>query len=149
MPLDHFNSVLSELSSMRDTRVQSRLVALAIFPMKMRLAFSNGVLACVLHLKGKRQVSGVVDVVCLVFSKTAIPRCLGFQKTDRRIVLREHQKAIATKLMTDSTSQLVIVMDGTYRFMQKSSDNRFQRRSFNMHKQLNRIQLMISTVTVS
>ena len=134
---------------MRDTRVQSRLVALAIFPAKMRLTLSNGVLACVFHVKGKRQVSEVVDVVCLVFSKTAIPCCLRFQKTDRRTVLREHQKAIATKLMTDSTSQLVIVMGGTYRLMQKSSDNRFQRRSFNMHKQLNPIRLMISTATVS
>ena len=51
--------------------------------------------------------------------------------------------------MTDSATQVVIVMDGTYLFVQKSNDNLFQRRSFSMHKNRNLIKPMILTATVS
>ena len=133
---------------MRDSRVRSHRVALAIFLAKMRLGLSNSVLASMFRLKGKRQVSGVIHAVRLALSKTIVPRYLGFEHIDRRTVLREHQTAIAIRLMTGSTSQLVIVMDGTYFFVQKSSDNLFQRRSFSIHKHRNLIKPMIITATV-
>ena len=52
MSLDHFNNLLTQLSSMSDSRVRSRRVALAIFLAKMRLNLSNAVVASMLHLKG-------------------------------------------------------------------------------------------------
>ena len=68
---------------MRDSRVRSRRVVLAIFLAKMRLGLSNGVVASMFHLKGKGQVSGVIHAMHLALSKTVVPRYLGFQHNDR------------------------------------------------------------------
>ena len=51
--------------------------------------------------------------------------------------------------MTDRDDQAIIVMDGTYLYLQKSSNNEFQRRSFSMHKHRNLIKPMIITATVN
>ena len=50
--------------------------------------------------------------------------------------------------MADRDDQLIIVMDSTYLYLQKSSNNEFQRRSFSMHKHRNLIKPMIITATV-
>ena len=50
--------------------------------------------------------------------------------------------------MADGDDQVIVVMDGTYLFVQKSGNNQFQRRSFSMHKHRNLIKPMITTATV-
>lgn len=117
--------------------------------MKLRLGLSNAVLAAMFHLTGKRQVSEIIHAVRLALLKDFVPSHLGFQHIDRQTVLQQHQTAIATQLMTDDDTQVVIVMDATYLFVQKSSDNLFQRRSFSMHKHRNLVKPMILTATVS
>ena len=57
--------------------------------------------------------------------------------------------AIATQLRAKRDDQVIIGMDGTYLFVQKSSDNVFQRRSYSMHKHRNLVKPMIITATVS
>ena len=148
-PIGDFHSLLTQLSSLRNSCVRSRPVALGVFLVKFRLGLSNTVLASMFHLKGKRQVSAIIHAVRLALSKDFVPLHLGFQHIDRQTVLRDHQTAIATQLMTDSATQVVIVMDGTYLFVQKSNDNLFQRRSFSMHKHRNLIKPMSLTATVS
>ena len=51
--------------------------------------------------------------------------------------------------MAERDDQVIIVMDGTYLFVQKSSDHIFQRRSYSMHKHRNLVKPMIITATVS
>ena len=50
--------------------------------------------------------------------------------------------------MAGRDDQLIIVMDSTYLYLQKSSNNEFQRRSFSMHKHRHLIKPMIITATV-
>ena len=50
--------------------------------------------------------------------------------------------------MAGRDDQLIIVMDSTYLYLQKSSNNEFQRRSFSMHKHRHLIKPMITTATV-
>jgi hypothetical protein len=51
--------------------------------------------------------------------------------------------------MAQRNDQAILVADGTYLFVQKSSDNEFQRRSFSMHEHRNLVKLMIITAEVS
>ncbi|CAM4751413.1 unnamed protein product [Rotaria magnacalcarata] len=60
---DHFNDLLDKLSTMRNSRLRSVRVALAIFLEKIRLALSNRVLACVFRLASKRSVSRICHQV--------------------------------------------------------------------------------------
>ena len=134
---------------MRNSRTRSIRVALAVFLAKMRLGLSNVVLASMFHLKDKRCVSRIIHSAVSALMKDFIPHHLGFRHIDRDTVLLEHQTAIATQLMAERDDQVIIVMDGTYLFVQKSRDNIFQRRSYSMHKHRNLIKPMIITATVS
>lgn len=146
---DQFNHLLNNISSMRNSRLRSIRVALAVFLAKMRLGLSNAVLASIFHLNGKRSVSRTVNGVSKALLKDFVPHHLGFTHIDRDSVLRHHQTSISSKLLVDRDDQVIIVMDGTYLFVQKSRDNKFQRRSFSMHKHRNLIKPMLITATVS
>lgn len=146
---DQFNHLVNSISSMRNSRIRSIRVALAIFLAKMRLGLSNTVLASLFHLNDKRSVSRSVNAVSKALLKDFVPFHLGFQHIDRDSVLRHHQTSISSELMVERDDQVIIVMDGTYLFIQKSGDNKFQRRSFSMHKHRNLIKPMIITATVS
>lgn len=134
---------------MRNSRIRSIRIALAVFLLKMRLGLSNRILSTLFRLKDKRVVSSIVHETADALLKDFVPYHLGFQHIDRKTVLQNHQTAIASQLMCDHDDQVIVVMDGTYLFVQKSSNNQFQRRSFSMHKHRNLIKPMITTATVS
>jgi hypothetical protein len=146
---DHFDNLLTNITSMRSSYVRSIRVALAVFLVKMRLGVNNRVLASLFHLKNKRVVSRIVHDVTEALLKDFVPHHLGFQHIDRETILQHHQTSIASQLMGDGDDQVIIVMDGTYLYMQKSSNNEFQRRTFSMHKHRHLIKPMITTSTVS
>lgn len=146
---DQFDNLLSNLRSMRGSYIRSIRVALALFLVKMRLGLSNRVLSSLFRLNSKRIVSRIIHSVAEGLLKDFVPYHLGFQHIDRETVLRHHQTSISTQLMADHDNQVIIVMDGTYLFVQKSSNNCFQRRSFSMHKYRNLVKPMITTTTVS
>ena len=134
---------------MRNSKIRSIRVALAVFLAKMRLGISNTVLSSIFHLKNKRVVGHIIHDVSKALLKDFVPQNLGFGHIDRMSVLRYHQTSASTKLMAERDDQLIIVMDGTYLFIQKSSSNKFQRRSFSMHKHRNLIKPMMITATVN
>lgn len=134
---------------MRDSYIRSIRAALALFLVKMRLGLSNRILSSLFHLDSKRIVSRIIHSVAEALLKDFVPSHLGFQHIDRETVLHHHQTLISTQLMTNHDDQVIIIMDGTYLFVQKSNNNRFQRRSFSMHKHRNLIKPMITTATVS
>ncbi len=146
---EQFDHLVDTISSMRNSHVRSIRVAVALFLMKMRLALSNRVLAVLFHLNNKRVVSHVIDQVRKALMKDFVPLYLGFQHIDHQVAIDQHQTAIATILHTTKPHQLCVVADGTYIFIQKPSDNQFQRRSYSMHKHRNLIKPMILTTKVS
>ena len=81
---------------MRNSRVRSIRVALAVFLVKMRLGISNRVLGSIFRLKNKRTVSRIVHEVTEALLKDFVPEHLGFQHIDRETVLRHHQTSMAS-----------------------------------------------------
>jgi hypothetical protein len=134
---------------MRNSQTRSIRVAVAIFLAKMRLSLSNRVLAVLFRLKGKRTVSHIISQVRIALMKHFVPSHLGLHHIDRATAIDQHQTAIATILHTTKPQQLCVVADSTYLFIQKSSDNKFQRRSYSMHKHRHLVKPMILTTTVS
>ena len=114
----------------------------------MHLGLSNKVLASLFHLRNKCPISRIVHNTAEALLKDFVPYHLGFQHIDRKTVLENHQTSLASQLMAHGDDQVIVVMDATYLFVQKSSNNQFQRRSFSMHKHRNLIKPMITTATV-
>ena len=122
---------------------------MAVFLAKMRLSLSNQVLAILFQLKDKRTVSHMISQVRTALMKDFVPLHLGLDHIDRVTTINKHQTAIANILHTTKPQQLCVVADSTYLFIQKSSDNQFQRRSYSIHKRRHLIKPMILTATVS
>lgn len=147
--LDDFNDLLDQLTTMRNSRVRSVRVALAMFLAKLRLGLSNNALACLFRLKCKRTVSRICHQMRTSLIKDFVPKYLGFQHMDRNTVLNHHQSVIATELLTEHPGQVVLIADGTYIYCEKSSNNEFQRRTYSSHKHRHLVKPMIITTSVS
>ncbi|CAF2079156.1 unnamed protein product [Rotaria magnacalcarata] len=146
---DHFNDLLDKLTTMRNSRLRSVRVALAIFLAKIRLALSNRVLAYVFQLASKRSVSRICHQVRVALMQDFVPYHVGFQHVSRETILAQHQTMVATELLTNGREQVVLIADGTYLFCQKSSNNEFQRRTYSQHKHRHLVKPMIITASVS
>ena len=134
---------------MLNSRVGSIRVTLAVLLVKMPLGVSNRALGSIFHLESKRTISGIIHEAAKALSKDLVPYNLRFQHIERNTVLRYHQTSVALQLMTGRDNQLIIVLDSTYLYLQKSSNNEFQHRSFSMQKHRNLIKPMIITATVN
>lgn len=133
---------------MRNSKLRSVRIALAVFLAKFRLGLSNRVLATLFCLKDKRAISKIINQVRQALKNDFVPHYIGFNHIDRQSVIDNHQTAVATALLAENSSQLCIVMDGTYLSIQKSTNHLFQRRTYSMHKHKNLVKPMIITATV-
>lgn len=139
--LDQFEDLLQYLSTMRNSCNRSVRVALAVFLAKFRLGLGNDVLASMFHIKERRSVSRVIHSIRQALMQNFVPGYIGFGHVDRKTIIEQHSSAIATELLLDSDKQLAVVIDGTYLYVNKSSDNGFQRRSYSMHKYRNLVKV--------
>ena len=133
---------------MRNSNNRSVRVAVAIFCAKMRLGVSNDVLATMFHIYDKRAVSRIIHQVTNALINDFAPAHIGFGHISRHSVLEHHQTTFANALFTDDNQQVVVVMDGTYFYLQKSMYNELQRRTYSIHKHHHLIKPMIVTTTV-
>ena len=64
-----------------------------------------------------------------------VPSNLGFSHITREEIIHSHTRPLAQQLLSDITSApAILVLDGTYIYIQKSGNYTFSRRSFSMHK---------------
>ena len=146
--LENFNSLLHYLFTLRSSSIRSVRVALAVYLSKLRLGVSNVVLATMFRLSGKRAVSRIAQQVRQTLINNFISHYIGFKHISREEVLSHHQTAIANKLLTTQPDQVCVALDGTYLYIQKSSNNLFQRRTYSIHKHRHLLKPMIITATV-
>ncbi|CAF2160544.1 unnamed protein product [Rotaria magnacalcarata] len=144
---DQFDQVVKSIKSMHNSHNRSIRVAVAIFCAKMRLGVSNDVLATMFHMCDKRVISKIIHQTTNALIKDFAPAYIGFAHISRDSVLKSHQTELASALFTDDNQQVVVVMDGTYLFIQKSMYNELQRRTYSTHKHRHLIKPMIVTTT--
>ena len=107
----------------------------------MHLGLSNKVLASMFHLEDKRSVSRVIHSVRKAMMTNFVQKYIGFHHINRQTVIDRHTTTIAKELLLNTPNQLAIVIDSTYLYVQKSTNNEFQRRSYSLHKHRNLIKV--------
>lgn len=63
-----------------------------------------------------------------------VPQHLGLNHITRDTVITNHTTNIAKTLFASNEENCILVADGTYVYIEKSSNYNFQRRSFSVHK---------------
>ncbi|CAF4291184.1 unnamed protein product, partial [Rotaria magnacalcarata] len=81
--------------------------------------------------------------------KSFVPDNLGFGHVTPQDVIGRHTTAIARELMCggDSTDTEIIIIDGTYLYIQKSRKNELQRKTLNLYKKISLLKSMMIVTT--
>ena len=117
---EQFNRLVNTVSSMRNSRVRSVRVAVAVFLAKLRLGLSNRVLPVLFNLENKRVVSHINNQVRKALMKSFVPYHLDLKHITRETAIEQHQIAIAAIFHTNKPNQLCVIADTTYLFIKKN-----------------------------
>lgn len=144
-----FDDLLLHVQSadVRPSKTRTVRTCLAIFLTKMKTAMDNNMLGVLFNMS-KPQIRRAVSSIRQVLSNKFVPNHLGFKHITRDAVISEHTRPLAKELFSPTFNQAILVLDGTYIYVQKSSQFSFQRRSYSMHKQRHLLKpMMIVTTT--
>jgi hypothetical protein len=98
----------------------------------MKTGISTKVLSTVFGIS-KSSIKRAVASVREALANNFVPYYLGFSHISRDEVLENHTRPLAKTLFGSGTEAL-LVLDGTYIYIQKSGNFQFQRRTYSMHK---------------
>ncbi|XP_033725211.1 uncharacterized protein LOC117315175 [Pecten maximus] len=94
---------------------------------------SNKLLSTVFNI-GKDSIRRAISSARTALMKDFVPPNLGFQHVSRQDVISNHTRPLAQTLFGGLMEPAILVIDGTYIYIQKSGQFMFQRRSYSMHK---------------
>lgn len=118
----------------RPTPTRSVRTSLAIFLMKLRGGESNRVLSTLFNVS-KSSIQRCISSVRSALAGRFVQENLGFQHITRAEIIQHHTRQLAQTLFeTSPGNQAILVMDGTYIYINKSGNFQFQRQSYSLHK---------------
>ncbi|XP_041357860.1 uncharacterized protein LOC121374814 [Gigantopelta aegis] len=130
---EQFVDLTSYLQPLRATAVRSLPTCLGVFLTQLKTGLPNKILAVLFSLK-RHQVQRIIHSTLSAMMTNFVPENIGFKHVTHDNSCRLHTTPIARTLFSSSSDQAVIVLDGTYVYIQKSGHYNFQRCSFSMHK---------------
>lgn len=142
-----FNALLNELPEL-DHELKSKdraSDALYMYLMKLRtgytyqdIAFHFGVSKCTVLRR--------CNLVRSYLTKNIVPRYVNLE-LDRAELL--NQKSATSRILFNynDSDNAHIILDGTYIYLEKSSNHRFQKDSYNSHKKRNYLKIMMGVLT--
>lgn len=72
---------------------------------------------------------------------------LGINSKSKEVLVKDYSSKLTQALLGSSPSELLVILDGTYIYCQKSSNYGFQRKTYSMHKYRNLIKPMMLVTT--
>jgi hypothetical protein len=141
-----FENLLLYLTTVRDTSARSKRTCLGLFLTKMKTGMSNTVLSTLFNIS-KDSIRRAISSVRKNLKQTFVPSNIGFQHITREQVIEAHTRPLAQTLFGRDNVPAILVIDGTYLYIQKSNQFSFQRRSYSLHKHRPLIKPMVFVTT--
>lgn len=120
----------------RNTPTRDVKTSLCIFLFKVKAGLSNKLLSIIFGIS-KSSVRRAITSVRVTLKEHFVPLNIGVNHISRQTLINNHTRQLAKSIFTDGSgdsSKLILVLDGTYIYIQKSQNHYFQRRSYSMHK---------------
>ena len=130
-----FSELCQDVPNLKKSNVRSVRTTVAIFLTKMRTGLSNKLLSVMFGLK-KSQIQRAITSCRTSLMKHFVPKHLGFGHITHTEFVEKHTSTVAGSLFKSSqdSDEAILIVDGTYIYIQKSMDYLFQRKSYSMHK---------------
>ena len=132
---DNFHDICDAVQGfVKNTPARSLTTSVAIFFCKLKTGLSNVILSTLFRTSKsslRRAISAVRKALLINF----VPENLGFHHISRDQIINDHTRPLAQTLFRSvEKTQVILVLDGTYIYVNKSNNFHFQRRSYSMHK---------------
>ncbi|XP_048768744.2 uncharacterized protein LOC125662931 [Ostrea edulis] len=117
------------------TPARTTRTSLAIFLLKLRGGESNKILSTLFNISKSSIQRSVRAVRNILMTGGFVTENLGFGHITREEIINKHTRPLAQTLFgDDTTQQAILILDGTYIYINKSGNFRFQRQSYSLHK---------------
>lgn len=142
-----FADLCSIANDIQNTSVRSKRMSVAIFLVKHRSGMSNKLMSTIFNIS-KSSIRRAIASVRQALYRSFVPLHLGPEHITRQQVINEHTRPLANELFGNLIDPpVILVLDGTYIYIQKSNNFHFQRRSFSVVKGRPLVKLMIIVTT--
>lgn len=122
--------------------MRSIRTSVATFLLKLRTGLSNKMISVLIRLQ-EPQIQRIIYSDRTAFMTDFVPGNLGFEHISREDFCKNHTSQVASSLFSTCPDDAIIGLDGTYIYIQKSSDYDFQRRSYSTHKNRSLLKPMV------
>ncbi|CAG2221696.1 unnamed protein product [Mytilus edulis] len=127
-----FDVVATHVTNLRNSEVRSIRTCLAILLVKLRTGISNTILGTLFSLKSYN-IRRVVHSALESLIKSFVSSFLGFNQMSHSVFAQSHTTPTAKTLFTGNNEDTaVLILDGTYIYIQKSSYHKFQKKTYNI-----------------
>lgn len=127
----------------RNSSNRSARDALAIFLMKLRLDVSQECLAFLFKIEHKSKISEIIKSVSTTLKISFLPLYLGYGHITRADLIALHTPPFVKTILGADQASAVIIMDGTYLYIEKSSNHLIQKKTYSSHKLRNLLKPMM------
>ena len=117
-----FDNLVTYLPSLRNTSVRSARTCLGLLLTKLRTGMSLKVMSSMFQRPNVQYISKAIRSARAVLMKEFVPQHLGTQHISREEFIREHTPTFVKQLFADGKDVAALVMDGTYIYIEKSSN---------------------------
>jgi len=133
--------------TVRSTSTRSYRTCLAVLLVKLRTGLSHSILS-VLFKISRRVIGKCIRTATKTLIVDFVPLHLGLGHISREDFIKNHTQKTAQILFADDRDDVaILVIDGTYIYIEKSDNYSFQRRTYSMHKHRPLVKPMILVST--
>ncbi|XP_052274420.1 uncharacterized protein LOC127874239 isoform X3 [Dreissena polymorpha] len=144
---DQFSTLIGDVDDIRTTKTRSIRTCIALLLVKLRTSLGNALLSTLFNMT-IAQIRRALKSSRKSLLKSFVPKNMGFKHVSREEIKTTHTRPLAQELFAASDqNKSIIVLDGTYIYIQKSSNFSFARRSYSMHKHRPLVKPMIVVST--
>ncbi|XP_052280296.1 uncharacterized protein LOC127877986 isoform X5 [Dreissena polymorpha] len=144
---DQFSTLIGDVDDIRTTKTRSIRTCIALLLVKLRTSLGNALLSTLFNMT-IAQIRRALKSSRKSLMKSFVPKNMGFKHVSREEIKTTHTRPLAQELFAASDqNKSIIVLDGTYIYIQKSSNFSFARRSYSMHKHRPLVKPMIVVST--
>lgn len=126
LSMENFNNLLVEVPQLNREN-------LFMYLAKLRTGDSDERIATVLNIS-RSTLEYHMRKVRNILTENFVPHHLGFNHLNRNILKENMTKVSAELFCSDNNENIITIWDGTYIYIQKSSNYEFQRKTYSMHK---------------
>ncbi|VDI73743.1 Hypothetical predicted protein [Mytilus galloprovincialis] len=124
---------LHVLLHIKSTPSRTPKTSVGLFLIKMKCALSNKLMSTLFKVSIS-SIRRAINTVRQALMRSFVPLYLGFESITREQIIKDHTRPLAKTLLDADDDNMILVLDGTYIYIQKSNNFSFQRKSFSLHK---------------